>query len=245
MIFQKMVSQGESFTLLAVPFFVAVGVIMNYSGIATRLMNVADMITGRMVGGPAQSNVVLSALMGGVSGSANADAAMEVKMLVPEMTKRGYSKGFSAGVTAASAALTPIIPPGICLVLYGSLANVSVAKMFLADYGPGLFLMVLLMAAVYLVAKKKGYIGTRTHKMPLKESLKTLLDAFWALLIPFGIVMGLRMGIFTATEAGAICTFYCIFVGVFVYKELKLSMIPAMTKECVTSTAGVMIIPNI
>lgn len=83
MIFQKMVSQGESFTILAVPFFVAVGVIMNYSGIATRLMNVADMITGRMVGGPAQSNVVLSALMGGVSGSANADAAMEVKMLVP------------------------------------------------------------------------------------------------------------------------------------------------------------------
>ena len=123
MIFQKMVSQGESFTLLAVPFFVAVGVIMNYSGIATRLMNVADMITGRMVGGLAQSNVVLSALMGGVSGSANADAAMEAKMLVPEMTKRGYSKGFSAGVTAASAVLTPIIPLGICLILYGSLTN--------------------------------------------------------------------------------------------------------------------------
>ena len=245
MIFQKMVSQGESFTLLAVPFFVAVGVIMNYSGIATRLMNVADMITGRMVGGLAQSNVVLSALMGGVSGSANADAAMEVKMLVPEMTKRGYSKGFSAGVTAASAALTPIIPPGICLILYGSLTNVSVAKMFLAGYGPGLFLTVLLMVAVYLVAKKKGYIGTHTHKMPLKECLKTLLDAFWALLIPFGIVMGLRMGSFTATGAGTICTFYCIFVGVFAYKELKLSMIPAMTKECVTSTAGVMIIPNI
>ena len=242
MIFQKMVAQGESFTLLAVPFFVAVGVIMNYSGIATRLMNVADMLTGRMVGGLAQSNVVLSALMGGVSGSANADAAMEAKMLVPEMTKRGYSKGFSAGVTAASAVLTPIIPPGICLILYGSLANVSVAKMFLAGYGPGLFLMVLLMVAVYLVAKKKGYTGTRTHKMPLKECLKTLLDAFWALLIPFGIVMGLRMGVFTATEAGAICVFYCIFVGVFVYKELKISMIPAMIEECVVSTAGVMII---
>lgn len=236
------IRQGESFTLLAVPFFVAVGVIMNYSGIATRLMNVADMITGRMMGGLAQSNVVLSALMGGVSGSANADAAMEAKMLVPEMTKRGYSKNFSAGVTAASAVLTPIILLGICLILYGSLTNVSVAKMFLAGYGPGLFLTVLLMVTVYLVAKKKGYIGTRTHKMPLKECLKTLLDAFWALLIPFGI---LRMGIFTATEAGAICTFYCIFVGVFVYKELKLSMITAMIRECVTSTAGVMIIPNI
>lgn len=242
MIFQKMVAQGESFTLLAVPFFVAVGVIMNYSGIADRLMNVADMATGRMVGGLAQSNVVLSALMGGVSGSANADAAMEAKMLVPEMTKRGYSKGFSAGVTAASAVLTPIIPPGICLILYASLADVSVAKMFLAGYGPGLFLMVCLMTAVHFVAKKKGYIGTRDYKMSMKKCIGILKDAFWAILIPFGIVMGLRVGFFTATEAGAICVFYCIFVGLFIYKELKLSMFPQMIKECFTSTAGVMII---
>ncbi len=242
MIFQKMVAQGESFTLLAVPFFVAVGVIMNYSGIASRLMNVADMLTGRMIGGLAQSNVVLSALMGGVSGSANADAAMEAKMLVPEMTKRGYSKGFSAGVTAASAVLTPIIPPGICLILYGSLANVSVAKMFLAGYGPGLFLMICLMVAVHFVGKKKGYVGTRDYKMAWKDIFTTLKDAFWALLIPLGIIMGLRMGVFTATEAGAVCVFYCIFVGMFIYRELKISMIPQMIRECMTSTAGVMLI---
>ena len=242
MIFQKMVAQGESFTLLAVPFFVAVGVIMNYSGIASRLMNVADMLTGRMIGGLAQSNVVLSALMGGVSGSANADAAMEAKMLVPEMTKRGYSKGFSAGVTAASAVLTPIIPPGICLILYGSLANVSVAKMFLAGYGPGLFLMICLMVAVHFVGKKKGYVGTRDYKMAWKDIFTTLKDAFWALLIPLGIIMGLRMGVFTATEAGAVCVFYCIFVGMFIYRELKISMIPQMIRECVTSTAGVMLV---
>lgn len=242
MIFQKMVSQGESFTLLAVPFFVSVGVIMNYSGIATRLMNVADMITGRMIGGLAQSNIVLSALMGGVSGSANADAAMECKMLVPEMTKRGYSKGFSAGVTAASAILTPIIPPGICLILYASLADVSVSKMFFAGYGPGVFLMACLMIAVYFVGKQKGYLGTRTEKMPLRNVFATLFDAVWALLIPLGIIMGLRMGVFTATEAGAVCVFYCIFVGMFIYKELKLSMFPQMIKECVLSTAGVMVI---
>ncbi|WP_369283849.1 TRAP transporter large permease [Oscillibacter sp. GMB15532] len=242
MIFQKMVAQGESFTLLAVPFFVSVGVIMNYSGIATRLMNVADMLTGRMVGGLAQSNVVLSALMGGVSGSANADAAMQSKMLVPEMTKRGYSKGFSAGVTAASSILTPIIPPGICLILYASLANVSVAKMFLAGYGPGIFLMICLMVTVHLVSKKKGYLGTRTTKVKLADALRTLREAFWALLIPLGIIMGLRMGVFTATEAGAICVFYCIFVGTFVYKELKISMFPQIIKECVVSTAGVMLI---
>ncbi|MCI9609251.1 MAG: TRAP transporter large permease [Oscillibacter sp.] len=242
MIFQKMVAQGESFTLLAVPFFVAVGVIMNYSGIAGRLMNVADMLTGRMIGGLAQSNVVLSALMGGVSGSANADAAMEAKMLVPEMTKRGYSKGFSAGVTAASAVLTPIIPPGICLILYASLADVSVAKMFMAGYGPGIFLMACLMMAVHFVAKRKGYSGTRSHKVAWRDAVHTLKDAFWALLIPLGIIMGLRLGVFTATEAGAVCAFYCIFVGIFVYKELKLHMIPQMIKECVTSTAGVMLI---
>ncbi|WP_312941216.1 TRAP transporter large permease, partial [Oscillibacter sp.] len=236
------VAQGESFTLLAVPFFVSVGVIMNYSGIATRLMNVADMLTGRMVGGLAQSNVVLSALMGGVSGSANADAAMQSKMLVPEMTKRGYSKGFSAGVTAASSVLTPIIPPGICLILYASLANVSVAKMFLAGYGPGIFLMIGLMVTVHFVSKKNGYLGTRTTKVRLVDALRMLREAFWALMIPLGIIMGLRMGVFTATEAGAICMFYCIFVGVFIYKELKISMFPQIIKECVVSTAGVMLI---
>ena len=239
---QQTLSGAQGLSLLAIPFFVMAGVFMNYTGVTRRIMDCCSVLTARMPGGLAQVNILLSTLMGGLSGSSLADAAMEAKMLVPEMTKRGYSKGFSAGVTAASAVLTPIIPPGICLILYASLADVSVAKMFMAGYGPGIFLMACLMMAVHFVAKRKGYSGTRSHKVAWRDAVHTLKDAFWALLIPLGIIMGLRLGVFTATEAGAVCAFYCIFVGIFVYKELKLHMIPQMIKECVTSTAGVMLI---
>lgn len=242
MIFQKMVVQGESFTLLAVPFFVTVGVVMNYSGIASRLMAMADIITGHMAGGLAQVNVVLSAMMGGISGSANADAAMQSKMLVPEMVKRGYSKGFSAGITAASACITPVIPPGIGLILYASLADVSVAKMFMAGYLPGLTIMVLLMIAVHVISKKRGYLPTREKRATTKEFWEQFKKSIWALFMPLGILMGLRFGIFTPTEGGAICIFYCLFVGFFVYKELKISMLPKILKESLTSSAGIMFI---
>ena len=117
LILQKFITSTQSFPLLAIPFFVMAGSIMNYAGISTKLMSFADVLTGHLPGGLAQVNVLLSMLMGGVSGSANADAAMQCKMLVPEMEKRGYSKGFSAAITAASSAVTPVIPPGINLIV--------------------------------------------------------------------------------------------------------------------------------
>ena len=128
---------------------------MNYSGISEELMNMAEVLAGHMKGGLAQVNCLLSAMMGGISGSANADAAMECKILVPEMTKRGYSKEFSAAITAASSAITPVIPPGINLIIYSLIANVSVAKMFIAGYVPGLVMCVSLMITVYFIAKKR------------------------------------------------------------------------------------------
>jgi tripartite ATP-independent transporter DctM subunit len=242
MIFQKMVAQGSSFTLLAVPFFVAVGTVMNYSGIASRLMGMADILAGHMRGGLAQVNIVLSTLMGGVSGSANADAAMESKILVPEMVKRGYSKGFSAGITAASACITPIIPPGIGLILYAFMANVSVAKMFLAGYLPGLTLMICLMVIVSIISKKRGYLPSRERRATMREFCSQFYKSAWALFLPLGIIMGLRFGIFTPTEAGAVCVFYCLLVGIFVYKELKPSMLPMIIREAMLNTAGVMLI---
>lgn len=240
MIFQKAITQCESFTLLAVPFFVAVGVIMNYAGISKRLMAVADMLTGRMVGGLAQSNIVLSTLMGGVSGSANADAAMEAKVLVPIMEEHGYSKGFSAGVTACSSIITPTIPPGIGLILYASLANQSVGDMFLAGYGPGVFMMVCLMLMTRYVSKRKNYTPSRAGRLTAKACAGIVLEGIWALFIPLGLIMGLRMGLFTPTEAGAVCVFYCIFVGVFIYRELTWAMIPKIIRETVEGTAGIM-----
>ena len=133
LLLQKFITATQSFPLLAIPFFIMAGSIMNYSGMSDKLMAFADALTGHSEGGLAQMNVLLSMLMGGCSGSANADAAMECKMLVPEMEKRGYGKGFSAAITAASSCITPIIPPGINLIVYGLIAGASVGKLFAAD----------------------------------------------------------------------------------------------------------------
>jgi len=242
MIFQRMIASAESFPLLAVPFFITAGAVMNYSGISSKLMAMAEVMTGHMVGGLAQVNVVLSTLMGGVSGSANADAAMESKILVPEMVKRGYSPSFSAAVTAASATISPIIPPGIGLILYAFMANASVGKMFLGGYIPGLLMCVGLMLVVHIVSKKRGYVPSREKRATVKEVLHQIKDSAWALFLPFGIILGLRFGMFTPTEAGAMTVFYSVFVGAFVYRELKFKHIPNILVESVLGTSAVMLI---
>jgi C4-dicarboxylate transporter DctM subunit len=137
---QRMIGAVESVPLLAIPFFVTLGTLMNYSGISKRVMNFAEILTGHMIGGLAQVNVLLSTLMGGLSASNLADAAMQSKILVPEMVRFGYSKEFSAAVTAASSLITPIIPPGIGLIVYGFIANVSIGKMFMAGIIPGILM---------------------------------------------------------------------------------------------------------
>jgi len=242
LIFQKFVTSAQSFPLLAIPFFVMAGSIMNYAGISGKLMKMADVLTGHMKGGLAQSNVLLSCLMGGVSGSANADAAMECKMLVPEMEKRGYSKGFSAAITAASSAVTPIIPPGIDLIIYALLAKVSVAKMFAAAYLPGFVIAGCLMVCVHFIAIKRGYLPTRDKRASGKEIAKQCADSLWALLFPLGIVLGIRIGLFTPSEAGAFAVAYCLFVGVFIYKGLKWEHIPKIFVETINGTATVILV---
>lgn len=242
MIFQRMISSAESFSLLAVPFFVTAGVVMNFAGISSKLMDMAEVLTGHMKGGLAQVNVVLSAFMGGVSGSANADAAMDSKILVPQMVKRGMSPAFSAAITAASSVITPIIPPGIGLIIYAFMADASVGKMFLAGYIPGIMLCVALMIAVAIVAKRRDYQPSRAKRASLKEVLIQLRHSSWALFLPLGIILGLRFGMFTPTEAGAMTVIYSILVGFFVYKELKLEHFPQIILESVLGTAGVMLI---
>ncbi len=242
MVIQRMVASSESFPMLAIPFFITAGTIMTYSGISSRLMSFAECLTGHMNGGLGQVNVLLSALMGGVSGSSNADAAMQSKMLVPEMVKRGYGKGFSAAVTAASACITPVIPPGITLILYAFMAEVSVSKMFVAGYIPGIMITIALMIVVTIVSRKKGYRPVREKAPTPAEIWKEFVKSIWALFMPFGLIMGLRIGIFTASEAGAVSVIYCLFVGFFVYKELKVGMLPQIIKESVFSTCSVMLI---
>lgn len=208
MVIQQFVTSIESFPYLAVPFFIMVGSIMNYSGISEALMDVANVLVGHTKGGLAQVNVLLSALMGGISGSANADAAMQSKLLVPEMVKKGFSLPYSAAVTAASSAVSPVIPPGTNLILYAIIAGIPVGTMFLAAYGPGILMTVAMMIVVHIVAVRQNQKPSMDRRATFLEIIMQLIKSIWALLIPFGLIMGMRIGIFTPTEAGAMAVVF-------------------------------------
>ena len=239
---QRLISPTLSFPLLAVPFFIMTGVIMNHSGITKRIMNLADVLVGHLIGGFAQINILMSTLMGGMSASANADAAMQSKIVVPEMTKRNYGPGFSASITACSAIIAAIIPPGIALVLYGFISGTSIGKLFLAGIVPGILLSVILMVTVRIVSIRKKYQPSRLKKANAKEILSAAYDAFFGLLIPVIIVGGIRFGVFTPTEAGAIAVAYSLIIGFFVHKELKLKSIPLIINESVIATSVILLI---
>lgn len=242
LVLQKFITSAASFPLLAIPFFVMAGSVMNYSGISARLMKMAEILTGHMRGGLAQVNVVLSTFMGGVSGSANADAAMQSKILVPQMQQRGYSKAFSTAITAASSSISPIIPPGIVLIIYALIAQVSVAKMFIAGYVPGIIMAIALMIVVSIVSRRRGYKAVRESRAKGSEIAAQFLDSIWALSLPFGIILGLRFGLFTPTEAGAMAVLASVLIGVFVYRELGLNHIKPIILDTIYGTGTVVLI---
>lgn len=239
---QKLLASCESQSLMAIPFFITAGAIMNYSGISEKLMEFADGLVGHLTGGLGHVNVLISTLMGGVSGSGAADCAMECKILVPEMLKYGYSKPYSAAITAATACITPIIPPGINLVLFACLCECSVGRLLAAGYIPGILLCISFMILNHFISKKRGYVGGRKKMMEGKKLIKIFLSSLWALFLPFGLIMLLRFGVCTATEGGVMMAFYSIFVGKFVYKKLDLRRMPQILLEAVNSTAPVMMI---
>ena len=238
---QKAIGGVESVNLLAIPFFVFAGTLMNYSGITSRIMDFCAVLTGRMHGGLAQVNVLLSTLMGGLSGSNIADAAMESKMLVPEMVKKGFSLPFSTVVTATSSMITPLIPPGIVLILYGVLSNVSVGKLFVSGISVGALLCISLMLLVNFISRKRGYAPLRTEKITGKEFIVALKPAILPLLLPVIIIGGIRIGIFTATEAGAVAIIYALILGL-VYREMTWNDFLTSLRETVITTASIMLI---
>ena len=241
MIAQRAISGMESTPLLAIPFFVCAGIFMNYSGVTKRIMDFCSVLTGRMWGGLAQVNVLLSTLMGGLSGSNIADAAMEAKMLVPEMERKGFSKPFSTVVTATSAMITPLIPPGIGMIVYGSIAGVSIGKLFVAGIGPGLLLCLACMILVRIISKKRGYKRLREDKISIGEKVAAVKPAFFPLLLPIIIIGGIRIGIFTPTEAGSVAVVYAFLLGLL-YREMKLKDIVEGIKETALTTATIMLI---
>jgi len=220
---QLTISQTQNFALLAVPLFILAGNFMNKTGITEQLLNLASVLAGRMKGGLAQVSIVLSTLMGGVSGSCIADAAMQTRMLGPEMLKRGFSKGFAAGVLSFGSLMTPIVPPGIGFILYGTVGQVSIGRLFAAGILPALMLWAALAVAISLTARKRGYEPERKVRPPLKEIGVAIWGGIWAILFPVILLLGLRVGIFTPSEIGAFAVVYAVFVGLFAYRKLTIA----------------------
>ncbi|MDR2093967.1 MAG: TRAP transporter large permease [Treponema sp.] len=219
---QQIVSQSQSFAFLAVPFFIFAGNLMNVSGITSRLLGLARLLTRRMYGGTAQISVVMSTLMGGVSGSATADAAMETRILGPEMMRIGYSKGYICAVNCITALITATIPPSLGLIIFGFVGEVSIGRLFAAGIIPGILMMFFLMAATTITSRVKKYDPPRRDapKLTVKELFDNLKDSIWALLFPVILIVGIRFGLFTASESGAFAVVYALIIGRFVYKEL-------------------------
>lgn len=239
---QKSLSQTQSFTMLAVPLFIFAGNLMNNTGITHRLIKLSNVLTGHMYGNIAQVSVVLSTLMGGVSGSANADAAMESRILGPAMIKRGYARGYGAAINGLSSLIVATIPPSMGLIMYGAIGEVSIGRLFIAGFIPGIFMMVALSVAVSITAKRYGYAPEHPHPASLKEIWKAILSSFWALIFPILLIVLIRFGIMTPSESGAFAAVYAIIIGAFVYKELNWQNFKKTLIDSTKDTAVVMLI---
>jgi len=239
---QQVATASQSFPLLAVPFFVLAGHMMNRTGITTRLIACSNVLVSWMAGGLAQVCIVLSTLMGGVSGSAVADAAMEARILGPDMIRRGYSRGFTGAVIAVGSLITATIPPSLGLILYGFVGNVSIGRLFLAGVIPGLLMMAAMMFTAWLVARKRGYQAEGAELPTARDVWRAIRDAKWALLFPVILLVAIRGGIFTASEVGAFAVVYAVLVGVLLHRELTWSGLVEALGEAVLDVGVIMLI---
>jgi tripartite ATP-independent transporter DctM subunit len=235
---QNVINGADSFPLMAVPFFMLAGEIMNSGGLSRRIVNVAMALVGHVRGGLGYVAVLAAVILSALSGSAVADAAALSALLVPMMVKAGHSKERSAGLIAASGIIAPVIPPSIGLIIFGVAAQLSISKLFLAGIFPGILMGLGLAVAWWWVARRENL--TPPPRKSAAEMGRALRDGVWALLLPFIIIFGLRFGIFTPTEAAVVAAVYSLIVAVFVYRELKTGQLYAVFVTAAKTTAGIM-----
>jgi len=237
---QRMFAGIESFSLLAIPFFLLAGNLMTASGITQRVLAFANAVVGRFPGGLAMTNIVTNIFFGGISGSAVADCAAIGSIMMPSMMKEGYGKAFSVAVNASAAIVAPIIPPSILFVMYGVLTGQSITRLFVAGAVPGVLIGLGFMLVAYFVSKKRNY--PRHAPASFREILVTFKDSALAILMPVFILGGIVTGVFTVTECSAMAVVYALIVGLFVYRGLKLKdLVPVIRSTCHT-TAIIMLI---
>ena len=237
---QRMFSATTAFTLLAIPFFILAGNLMNTGGITERIFRFANACVGHIRGGLGQVNVVASLIFSGMSGAAVADAAGLGQVELKAMEDRGYDPEFSAAITAASSTIGPVFPPSIPFVLYSSITGVSVAKLFLAGVVPGLLMAGALMLAVWFVSWRTNM--ARSTRAPMRELFAAFTDSVLSLMTPVIIIGGIFSGIFTPTEAGVAACAYALVLSMFVYRELTLRELPGILWVSLVHTIRVMFV---
>lgn len=238
---QRLFNGVDSFVFLAMPFFILAGNLMNSTGITRALVRLSQVIVGRIHGGLAQTNIVVSVLFAGLTGSAVADTAAIGSMLVPAMEEEGYSSEYSAAVTASSSIIGPIIPPSIIMVIYGAVTGESIGSLFMAGFVPGVVVALCLMAMAFFFAIKENH-PRRTESFTKKEITDTFRSSIIALLVPIIIIGGILSGVFTATEAAAVAVAYSLIVGIFIYKNLTVKTIIKALKESAIVSAAILLI---
>jgi len=236
---QRMLNGADNFPLLAIPFFMLAGALMDNGGVTRRLVSFSSALVGHITGGLAHVVVVANMIMAGMSGSAVADASGTGSILIPSMQQKGYPAAFSAAIVGAAATIGPIIPPSIPMVIFASIANVSTARLFVGGVIPGVLMGLYLMAVAYVVARRRGY--GREARRSLREFGQVFLDAVPPLLAPVIIMGGILGGIFTPTEAAVVTTVYAFCLGLW-YRELRLRDLPRILTNVLVTTAVVMFI---